>query len=272
MKSILVHANDDSAFEARMQAALDIARTTNAHITFMQSVSYEVFAPGDFYGSAMAAALPLIKEAAEEFREKTKADLKNEDASWDWKFLYGMAERRLIEQAALHDLIIVGPDDIGEDGARRASDMVGELVLKAPAPVLVVPGDAKRLDLRGPTMVAWNGSAEACVAMRAAIPLLGLAREVHLAWVSEQNERERITFRPDEGAEYLSRHDIRTEIVEIPRTDETISDTLFSAAQRRGCNMIVMGAYGHSRLAERLLGGVTRRSLTDPSLPILMWH
>ena len=61
MKSILVHAADDSAMEARMQAALDIARATGAHITFLQAVSFEVFAPGDFYGSAMAAALPQIK-------------------------------------------------------------------------------------------------------------------------------------------------------------------------------------------------------------------
>lgn len=272
MKSILIHANDDSSMEARMQVALDIARANGAHLTFLQSVSYEIFAPGDFYGSAMAAALPLIKEAAEEFRAKMEADLANEDASWEWKFLYGMAEDRLLEQSALNDLIILGANDVGEDGQQRASDMAGDLALKAPAPVLVVPAGTKRLDVRAPMMVAWNGSSEAAVAMRAAVPLLAMASDVFITSVGEEKERQRFDFRPDEAAEYLSRHGIRPEVLEIPRGDAKISDTLFSAAEARGCSMMVMGAYGHSRLAERLLGGVTQRSLTDPKLPIFMWH
>lgn len=272
MKSILVHANDDSAMEARMQVALDIARSTGAHITFLQSVSYEVFAPGDFYGSAMAAALPRIKEAAEDFRTQVEADLANEDANWEWKFLYGMAEDRLLEQSPLYDLIIVGPNDIGEDGARRPSDMAGELALKAPSPVLVVPADTQRFDSTGPVLIAWNGSAEASVAMRAAVPMLAKAKSVFLAIVDETDARKRADFRPDQAAEYLSRHGIHAEIVDIPRGAAKISDTLFSAAQMRDCSMIVMGAYGHSRLAELLLGGVTRRSLTDPQMPIFLAH
>ncbi|MBV7259505.1 universal stress protein [Erythrobacter crassostreae] len=271
MKSILVHAADDSAMESRMQVALDIARATGAHITFLQSVSYEVFAPGDFYGSAMAAALPQIKQAAEDFRSKTEADLANEDAVWEWKFLYGMAEARLLEQSALHDLIIVGPHDIGE-GGKRPSRMAGELALKAPVPVLVVPDQAKRFDLSAPVLVAWNGSSEAGVALRAAVPLLKYASDVFLACVSEEKSRERSDFRLDEGAKYLSRHGVEAEIIEIPRDKQKVADTLFAAAETRGCSMMVMGAYGHSRLAELLLGGVTRRSLTDPRLPIFLAH
>ena len=272
MKSILVHAAEDSAMEARMQVALDIARATGAHLTFLQSVSYEVFAPGDFYGSAMAAALPKIKIAAEDFRKRLEADLANEDANWEWKFLYGMAERRLIEQSALHDLILVGPYDIGEDGEHRASAMVGELAIKASAPVLVVPADVKRFDLAAPMMVAWNGSSEASVALRAAVPLLAASSQVYLTVIAEEGGRDRYDFRPDQAAEYLSRHGIHAEVVEVPRGDAKISDALFSAAQMRECSMMVMGAYGHSRLAEMLLGGVTRRSLTDPQLPIFLAH
>ena len=102
--------------------------------------------------------------------------------------------------------------------------------------------------------------------------MLAMASNVYLAWVSEPNDKNRYDFRPDEAAEYLSRHGIKTEIVEIPRGEAKISDTLFSAAQMRECSMMVMGAYGHSRLAEMLLGGVTRRSLTDPQLPIFLAH
>lgn len=272
MKSILLHIDGDTCMEARMQVALDIARANDGHITCLQAVSYEVFAPGDFYGSAMAAAMPVIKQAADDLRAKIEADLANEDVSWDWQFLYGMAEHRLLEQSALHDVIIVGPHDIGEEGARGPSHLVGELTLRAPIPVLVVPGKTKSLDLAAPMMVAWNGSSEACVALRTATPLLKHASKVYLISVAEESDGKRYDFPATSGAKYLSRYGIESEIVEVPRGDAKISDTLFSAAQMRECSLMVMGAYGHSRLAEFLLGGVTRRSLTDPQMPIFLAH
>lgn len=272
MKSILLHVDGDSCMEARMQVALDLARAANGHITCLQAVSYEVFAPGDFYGSAMAAAMPRIKEAAEALRAKVEADLANEDASWEWRFLYGMAESRLLEQSALHDIIVVGPHDIGEEGSHGPSAMAGELAIKAPVPVLVVPGDTKKFDTGAPALIAWNGSSEACVALRMAVPLLAMSDKVIIASVAEQDDGARFDFPIGEAARYLSRHGIEAEVVEIPRGDASISDTLFSAAQMRDCGMLVMGAYGHSRLAEMLMGGVTRRALSDPQMPILLGH
>lgn len=271
MKSILLHINNDRAMNARLQVALDLARATNGHITCLQAISYEVFAPGDFYGSAMAAAMPVIKEAAEKLRAEIEGELSKEDVSWDWRFVYGAAEHRLLEQAALADIVVVGPHDAGED-SRGPSSMVGSLVLKAPVPVLVVPADTGRLDVTAPMLVAWNGSAEACVALRHAVPLLRHASKVYLTTVEEKRGEGRFDFPPLEGAQYLSRHGIEAEIVEIPRGDARISDTLFSAAQMRECSMLIMGAYGQSRFAEMLFGGVTRRSLTDPQMPMFLAH
>ncbi|MEO0642258.1 MAG: universal stress protein [Pseudomonadota bacterium] len=272
MKSILLHIGGDNCMEARLQVALDIARATNAHITCLQAVSYEVFAPGDFYGSAMAAALPRIREAAEAVREKLEAQLEKEDVSWEWQFFSGMAETHLLEQSALHDVILVGPTDIGSDATPWPSGLAGELTIRAPVPVMVVPGHTKSFDVRAPIMVAWNGSAEACLALRGAVPLLALSKAVYLASVEEKSDKGRFDFPPTDGARYLSRHGIDAELLALPRGEAKVADTLFSAAQMRDCGMIVMGAYGHSRLAELLLGGVTRRSLTDPQLPIFMAH
>lgn len=272
MKSILLHIDGDNCLDARLQVALDMARACDGHITCLQAVSYEVFAPGDFYGSAMAAAMPRIKEAAENLRAKIEADLANEDVSWEWRFIYGMAEQRLLEQSPLHDVIIVGPHDIGEEGSHGPSAMAGELALKAPIPVLVVPKEATSLDLRAPILVAWNGSSEAAVALRAAMPLLSSASQVFIASVAEETDQERFDFPASEAGKYLSRHGIEAELVSIPRGDAKIADTLASAAQMRECSMMVMGAYGHSRLAEMLLGGVTRRMLSDPDIPILLAH
>ncbi|WP_298302155.1 universal stress protein [uncultured Erythrobacter sp.] len=272
MKSILLHVDGDQCFEARMQVALDLARAGGGHITCLQSVSYEVFAPGDFYGNAMAAAMPRIKEAAAELRAKVEEDLSNEDVSWEWRFQYGMAETRLLEQSSLHDVILVGPHDIGEEGMRGPSAMAGELAIKAPAPVLIVPGDTKRLNTRAPVLVAWNGTAESCVAMRESLPLLALSNKVYLATVAEPGEQERFEFPVSEAAKYLERHGIKAEVVEIPPGKASIADTLFSAAEMRECGVLVMGAYGHSRLAEMLMGGVTRRVLSNPKIPVLLAH
>lgn len=272
MKSILLHIDSDSCMEARLQVALDLARASDAHITCLQSVSYEVFAPGDFYGSAMAAAMPRIREAAQQLRSKLETDLGNEDASWEWRFLYGSAEMRLLEQSVLHDVIIVGPHDVGEEGSKGPSGMAGELALRAPCPVLVVPGDTKSHDPGAPVMVAWNGSSEACVALKQSVPLLALSGKVFLATVEEENDQARQQFPASEAAMYLSRHGIPSEVVSVPRAEAKIADTLFSAAQMRDCGLMVMGAYGHSRLAEMLMGGVTRKVLSDPQLPVLLAH
>ena len=269
MKSILLHIDHDSAMQARLQVALDIARATNGHITCLQALSYEVFAPGDVYGSAIAAAMPLIKENAEKLRTEIEAQLEHEGVMWDWRFVYGTAPHRLLEHSPLADIIIVGPSDAG---ARAPSALVGDLVLKARSPVLVVPEGAGSFDLSAPMLVAWNGSAEACHALRAAVSLLACSCKVTLASVAEPSEKARFDFPSSEGAKYLSRHGIDCEMVEFPRGEARIADILFSAAQLRECGLMVMGAYGHSRLAEMLLGGVTRQMLVEPEMPILLAH
>ena len=271
MKSVLLHIDHDAALAARLQVAFDIARATGGHITCLQAVSYDVFAPGDIYGSAIAVAMPAIKEKAEKLRAQTEARLEHEGVAWDWRFTYGIAPHRLLEASPLADVVIVGPAEAGSDG-RGPSALVGDLVMKASAPVLVVPGDGGALDVGAPMLVAWNGSSEAAHALRAAVPLLAGSRQVTLASIAETSDKPRFDFPSTEGAKYLGRHGIACEIVEIPRGEASIADTLFSAAQMRECGLMVMGAYGHSRLAELLLGGVTRQMLSEPAMPILLAH
>ncbi|MEP5937366.1 MAG: universal stress protein [Erythrobacter sp.] len=271
MNSVLLHIGDDAGLDARMQVALDITRAFEGHLTCLQAVNMEVFAPGDFYGSAMAAALPAIRKRAEELRAKVEADLANEGVVWDWLFEDGMPEHRLLAHSALKDLIVVGPNDIGEKGP-GASHMVGDLVIRSRTPVLVVPNDTKDLDCSGNALVAWNGSSEACHALRAAAPLLKKAAKVFLATVGEEAKQDRFDFPSLDGAAYLSRMGIDCEVVELPPGKANIADTLFAAAQLRECGYLVMGAYGRSRLAEMLLGGVTRRALRDPQLPVFLAH
>ena len=108
--------------------------------------------------------------------------------------------------------------------------------------------------------------------LRAAVPMLAKASKVYLATVAEQNAKVRYDLPPVEGAEYLSRHGIASEIVEIPQGEANIPDTLVSAAQTRKCGYLVMGAYGHSRFRESILGGATRNMLELAEIPVLLAH
>lgn len=271
MKTLLLHINDDDAMESRLQAALDIARANEGHIICHQSLSYEVFTPGDFYGSAIAAAMPVIRESADKLREKIEGELANEDVSWEWELDYGTDANQLLARSPLTDLILVGPTDTGSEG-KRASYTAGFLALHGRTPVMVVPSDLKRFDTGAPAMVAWNGSSEACNALRESLSLLRSASTVYLGCVTEAKDKERYDFPPLDGAEYLGRQDIKAEIIEMPPLEGGIGATLFEAAQARECGVMVMGAYGHSRLSELLLGGVTRAILKDPKLPIVLAH
>ncbi|KWV90536.1 universal stress protein [Erythrobacter sp. YT30] len=271
MKSILLHIEADDCMEARLQFALDLARAHNGHITCLQAVNFEIFAPGDFYGSAMAAALPALQKAADELRTELEERLTKEDVSWEWQYKPGMAETKLLELAALQDVVLVGPRDVGEK-RRHPSIMVGELLLRSSTPVIVVPQKWKSYDPTAPVLVAWNGSPEACIALRNAVPMLKTASKVILARVIEEKESQAEEFPMIEGSLYLSRHDIESELLEIPKGKAKVSDTLFTNAFAKDCGMVVMGAYGHMRITEALFGGVTRRSLTDPQLPIFLAH
>jgi nucleotide-binding universal stress UspA family protein len=271
MKSILLHIDHDAAMQARLQVALDMARATNGHITCLQAVSYEVFMPGDFYGSAIAAALPAIKENADALRSQIETEMEHEGVPFDWRFEYGNAGARLVAASSLADIVIVGPAEAGTDG-RGPSALIGDVVTRVPVPVLVVPADARSFDVGAPMLVAWNGSAESAHALRAAVPLLACSCKVTLACVVEDEARSGTELPSTEGARYLARHGIAAEIVEIPRGEAKIADTLFAAAQLRECSLLVMGAYGHSRLAELVLGGVTRSMLSEPQMPVLLAH
>jgi nucleotide-binding universal stress UspA family protein len=271
MKSILLHIDHDRAMPARLQVALDMARATNGHITCLQAVSYDVFMPGDFYGSAMAAALPVIKENADKLRADTERALEHEGVPFDWRFEYGVAAHRLIAASPLADIMIVGPAEAGSDG-RGPSALVGDVVLRAAVPVLVVPEGSKSFDVGAPMVVAWNGSAESAHALRAAVPLLACSCQVTLACVVEDTAEGGPELPSTDGAKYLARHGITCEIVEIPRGGAKIADTLFAAATLREASLLVMGAYGHPRLAELVLGGVTRHMLSEPQMPVLLAH
>ncbi|WP_284124796.1 universal stress protein [Parerythrobacter aestuarii] len=272
MKAITVHAFDDDSFEGRLQVGLGLARAFGGHVTFVNAIPIEASVPGDFYGAAFAAMVPVWREAADRLRAKTEADMSNEDVPWNWVEFAGASVTGLLRHSAISDLLVVGAHEPQID-ARVPSTTVGDLALHARCPVLVVPDGQDIIDVGAPLLVGWDGSAEASRALRTAMPLIQRASRVFLASVQENRAAgDDYDLPPLAGAEYLSRHGIECEIVELPQAGRKVADILRDAAQQRGCSMIVMGAYGHWRLAERVFGGATRDMLRDVRVPLFMTH
>lgn len=269
MRSILLHIDDDPCLDARIRVALDFARTFDGHLTCLQVIPYEFGIPGDYFGTMAVQFYPVIRENAEKFAQVIKLRLAKEDVRWDWVCKDGLAQDHLLAHAGLSDVIVMGACAETRSGTAY-SRLAAEVAVAAATPVMLVPEKCKGLDASVPAAVAWNGSPEASRALRAAVPLLRQSSEVFLLTVT--GEVPEFDLSAVEGASFLSRHGIEFKVVELPLSSESIRDTLVHAAQIRKAGWIAMGAYGHTRFRERILGGVSRSMMSGPELPILMAH
>lgn len=258
--------------EARLQAALDLARQFDAFLTCLQVAPYELGVPGDFYGTMAAQLAVEYEEQAPRVRKAFEDRLKGEDVRWTWVQNNGSATTLLARQAPLNDILVLGGHNpVGKTD--RPSELAMELIFTVRAPILVMPTKWKSLPLDGPAIVAWNGAPEAAHALRAAMPMLLRATKVHILTVKEDQKTGSFDMPPTGAAKYLAHYGIEAEIVELPRAvGHTVAEPLLDAAIARKGAYFVMGAYGHSRFRERVLGGVTRDMLTDPQIPLLLSH
>lgn len=270
MKSLLLHANQDSGLESRLQAALDVVRLFDGHLTCLHTTPYETFIAGDPFGGvyALPVVVDQLKRLEDEQRARLDGKLANEGVVWDWLQIDGPSLPAILDRSRLADLVVLSLATKGEGDDEPALSLEAGVAIHSRAPVLAVPRATNGLDARGPAMVAWNGSAEAAHALRFALPMLRHASEVHVVTVSEDCTG----FPADDGCRYLALHGIRAELREYPSGERSIGNALLDAAAKLGSRYIVMGAYGHSRLREAVLGGVTRQMMRESPVPLLLGH
>jgi nucleotide-binding universal stress UspA family protein len=135
-----------------------------------------------------------------------------------------------------------------------------------------MPEGASTAEIGKRVVIAWNQSAEALIAIRTALPILQAADTVNISIIDPPQHG---PDRSDPGgalSQYLSRHGVKTEISVLAKTMPRISDILCRHVQDIGADMVVMGAYGHSRFREAILGGATRNMLENTEVPVLMAH
>ncbi|HWL46607.1 MAG TPA: universal stress protein [Sphingomonadaceae bacterium] len=268
MKNILVHIRDDRGQADRLAVALTLARTLDAQLTCVQVTPYTAFVIADPLGGMFVS--PSVLEALRAREEAEQARIEQEIAqagiTWDWYRFDGDAVRAMISRARLADLVVVSLPGDGTDDQAAPLPMVADVAIHAGAPVLALPREPGRFDSGAAAMVAWNGTAEAAHGLRAAIPFLRGASAVHVVTVAERA----MELPPADAERYLARYGIAAQLHEWPRGTGDIAAALTNAAQTLEVSYIVMGAYGHSRLRESILGGVTGSLIARSPFPLLL--
>ncbi|WAP69359.1 universal stress protein [Jiella pelagia] len=204
--------------------------------------------------------------------EAIDADLAASGISADVDTVF--AERPMIgaavgRRARYTDLVVVGPRMIAD---RRLGEVVLDGALfEAESPVLILPPDAAPTLRPRKVMVAWSSTIEASRAVRQATEILSRAEAVHVVLVDPQATS--WDNGPEPGADvaaYLARHGAKVVVERLPSEGKDVTQVLRRHAVDISAEMMVMGAYGHSRMRERLFGGVTRSMTEEPPLPLFL--
>lgn len=274
-KSILLHLDAGRRVAERVAIACRLADTFDAHLTGLFAIS----APR-IPSYALAEAGPVVIEAEARYRteaaQAAEAAFRSATAHLARGTEFRRTTRDALNAAQLSaryaDLVIAGqPEPEGNSGV--APDFAEELVLSAGRPVLLVPYAGHFSEIGRRVLVAWNTGREAARAIIDALPLLARASIVHV-----------VAFDPRKGgadhgdipgadiAVLLARHGVKVSVAQQQSEEVDVGNQILSRAADMQSDLIVMGAYGHSRLRELVLGGVTRTLLDTMTVPVLMSH
>jgi nucleotide-binding universal stress UspA family protein len=273
--SILVHFDGGAQAAPRLRQARAIAARFGARLTTLFAVSAR-FVVLPVPGRPVDA--PLLDEVDPASRRHAKAHFHAVEAEGDggagvWEEVAtadpvaGVAVR-----AVYADLMVLGHADPDDVQARDVPNHFAEsVVIASGTPALVLPRRHAAMVSTFPVvLIAWRPTAEAGRALRAALPLLGEAREVHLAsWSGDARECQQWL---DDATAWLAARGIAPVRRHGHATELSSGEELLRLAAQLGADLLVMGCYGHDRRRELVLGGVSRTVLRDASLPLLIAH
>lgn len=258
MRSILVQGGRDKGMSARLDTAMDLARIHNSHLTIAIDTPIGQFVTVDPYGGTFVArdALDAALAADDALALAFAGRLGKDDVPFDVVQYETMPLEAMIVAARLSDLAVV----------TRDCGYAGDLAVEARCPVLVLPCDSALPLPLAIACIAWDGSDQAAMALRSCVPLLDEGTDVHLLTVLTDAPQ---GFPPTDALQYLARHGIKAELHELTKA-ATVEETLLTEVNRLGGQVLVMGAFGHSRLREFMFGGVSRYFLDEASAPALL--
>ena len=293
IKTILVPVAGVEADKSRLLAALAVARRFDAHLDVLHvrpdpaqlvaaaasaayGVTEVVAALLDQFEKDAQARLEAAQEAFAAFVKSENLELRDHRAaararaSAAWLKQTGNAGERVARLARSHDLVVAGRSS---DSQEPTSGTLEIALMEGGRPVLVIPQGMTRV-LGRTVVIAWKDTAEAARAVMAAGPFLALADRIEVVAVSENETGEDQEDREsaERLVESLAWHDFKASARIVPSRGGSGPEALLAAVRDLDGDLVVMGAYGHSRLREMIFGGFTRHVLRGADVPVLMFH
>jgi nucleotide-binding universal stress UspA family protein len=274
LKDVVVNVSGRAPQDYAAEYAVSVAAMFGAHVAAI-SFLYEPVIPDGTLGGVPIDLIELQREenskAAKDAVGRFEAAVKQAGVSAETRILdatFGGAATLFAQIARRFDLAVVGQAQ-AEHGASDDLMIEGAL-FESGRPLVVVPYIQRRGLTLERVLVCWDGGRTAARAIGDAMPFLERAKAVDIVIVAEERKNGEIT-----GAtmsEHLARRGVASQVKRLARGDIAIEDVILSYAADSGADFMVMGGYGHSRLREFILGGVTRGVLASMTVPVLMSH
>ena len=277
-RSLLVHLDQDPLCAARSQAAMRLARALDCHLVGVAPTglidlpvsAHAAASLADFAALAWDTLRDQAERATDRFRDACRAaGVTSCEAVVD----ESAQAPSLVRHAHCSDLTLLTQANPASASYRSERDVVEQVLLYSARPTLILPYAGRFDSIGTKVMVAWDDSRESARAVSDALPLLRLAEQVLVVSWNEAGAIDDKTLRPRLEAlhRWLMWQGVSAE-VRVESTGIGIAQAMLSRAADLSTDLIVMGAYGHARWTERVLGGATRGLLASMTVPVLMSH
>ncbi|WP_428673263.1 universal stress protein [Reyranella sp.] len=274
-KTILVHCDAGTAAPLRLEVATQLASRFDASLVGVHATP--PFATPLFMddGFSMAPLFEAYEEAATAAKAASRAvfdrALKGKHLSTEWRPMDGPVDDVMTVCGRYADLLVVGQSQV--DDATQPGGVPESIALASGRPVLVVPFVGADKPLGHVVMLCWNASRESARAAADALPFLKAAQKVIVLVVEPKVSPEGHGEEPGaDVATWLARHGVKVIVQRDVAPDADVGNIILSRAADHDVDLIVMGLYGHSRLREMVLGGVSWTMLSSMTVPVLMAH
>jgi nucleotide-binding universal stress UspA family protein len=275
-KTILVHLDRGARRSERLELAFTLADRYDAHLVGLFALSAARIP--SYVRAEPSDTLIAIqnRQRAEDAREAEaafrSAMARHHGVKAEWRASNADAVGAALLNARYSDLVILGQRERDAEDDGLAPEFVDEIVLSCGRPVLLIPYAGRFPDAGKRVLVAWNASAEASRAIADALPLLARAESVNVIVFETGKAGDHGEEPGADAALYLARHGVKATVSRYGSPDIDVGSQILSRAADMSADLIVMGAYGHSRTRELVLGGATRTILKAMTVPVLFSH
>ena len=277
-RSILVHLDDSPRCAVRTEIAASLALAHEAHLRGLAPAGL-VNLPARM--TPLASGSPNYLELAQAgLNERASALVREFEQrvrtiaveSFDGRVDEDDTVPSLVRHAGVHDLVVLGQTDRSTSSATLDLAVPEQVLMHGGTATLVVPAVGRFERIGQNVAIAWNATRESARALHDAMPILRRARVVQLMCLERESDLRHVSrLQINDARDWLVRHGVDLHIHQEPVRGD-VGEALLSRADDLGADLVVMGGYGHSRMTEFLLGGVTRRLLAQMTMPILLSH